>query len=318
MSIELLPSWCLSDESVKKALDLDDWLVDGVLLSSRTGDDWKPGEELTVTRRVTPLGKDAAALRSALGLVVGQVVGLAARWSCRHTFMGGVHEGGPLPVKLNGETELTLNVPADVAGMIELETCLIVIWTTSDRPVGSSPDGSILWSDSWRTPIGERTLLLEGDESRIPVRSLPFDQRFGQASSALWAIDLDSTISLEDRLPNVVTVLLNEQVTKRDFRGIDGKPDVSKIPDATLVGINVDLVRSLTSILQEELEEGNWAHLKDLAGFEDGSVGQAVGLSLIQAFGSTASAVNVYRHDVATFDRELWNLFAPKSWNPSK
>lgn len=318
MSIDLLPSWCLSDESVKSALDLDDWMVDGVPMSARTGDDWAPGEELTVTRRVTPLGKDPADLRFTLGLGVGQVVGVAARWSCRHTFMGGVHEGGPFPVRLDGETVLTLNIPADVAGTIELETCLIVIWTTSDRPVGSSPDGSILWSDSWQLPIGERTLLLEGDESRIPVRSLAFVQRFGQASSALWAIDLDSSISLDDRLPNVVTVLLNEEVTERDFRGVDGKPDVSKIPDATLVGIKVDLLRSLTSILQEELEEGYWENLRDLADFEDGSVGQAVGLSLIQAFGSTASAVNVYRHDVATFDRELWNLFAPKSWNPSK
>lgn len=318
MSIDLLPSWCLTDESVKSALDLDDWMVDGVPMSARTGDDWTPGEELTVTRRVTPLGKDPADLRRTLGLGVGQVVGVAARWSCRHTFMGGVHEGGPFPVRLDGETVLTLNIPADIAGTIELETCLIVIWTTSDRPVGSCPDGSILWSDSWQSPIAERTLLLEGDESRIPVRSLAFDQRFGRASSALWAIDLDSSISLDDRLPNVVTVLLNEEVTARDFRGVDGRPDVSKIPDATLVGIKVDLLRSLTSILQEELEEGNWENLRDLADFEDGSVGQAVGLGLIQAFGSTASAVNVYRHDVATFDRELWNLFAPKSWNPSK
>ena len=115
-------------------------------------------------------------------------------------------------------------------------------------------DGALVWSDGWTNPIRERTILLEGAETRIPVRTVSFDQHFGEPSGALWAIDLDTSIEPDDLLANVVTVLLNKDVMIRDFRGANGEPDARKIPTSSLAGMSVDLVRSLTAALVEELQ----------------------------------------------------------------
>lgn len=317
MTLELRPKWCLDEDLVSTALELGDWMIEGKRAFERHGDDWQPGDKVVVTRDIRPLLKPVE-LRRKFGLAAGQVVGVAARWSCRDTSFAGVHVGGPVALDLDEDLKLTLDIPVEIARSIEIETCLIVNRSTSKHQPGSAPAGSILWSDSWAQPLRERMVLLEGAEARIPVRSVSFEQQFGELSSALWAIDLDTTIAFDDLFANVVTVLLNKDVTSRDFRGEDNEPDVAKIPNSLLAGIQVDLLRSLTSVLQEELNQINWSDLRHLEDFEDGSIGQWLGIQLIKAFGSTSSAINAYLKDESFFNRELWNLFAPNSWSSSK
>lgn len=317
MTLELRPSWCLDDDLVATVLEFGVWMDDKKAAFERDGDDWQPGEQITITRTVTPLIKQSE-IRRRFGLAAGQVVGVAARWSCRSTSNAGVHVSGPTAIKLLGETTLTLEIPVELAKSIEIETCLIVNWTAPNDQAGLASEGSILWSDGWMQAANDRTVLLEGDEARIPVQSVSFNQQFGKVSSALWAIDVDSSIAFDDLLANAVTVLLNTDVTSRDFSGTDNELDVDKIPDSLLSGIQVDLMRSLVSILQEDLNDANWTDLQDLKGYEDGSVAKWLGILMIRMFGSTTSGVNAFRLDESSFSRELWNLFAPNSWRNSK
>ena len=317
MTLELRPSWCLDDKTVSNVLEFGDWMDGKKTAFERDGDDWQPGEKIIITRTVTPLIKQNE-LRRRFDLAAGQIVGVAARWSCRDTSNGGVHIGGPSAIKLLGETTLTLEIPVEIARSIEIETCLITNRSTPNDQTGLAAEGSILWSDSWTQSASERTVLLEGDEARIPVRSVSFKQQFGKVSSALWAIDFDTSIAFDDLLANVFTVLLNTEVTSKNFKGADKKPEVSQIPDSLLSAIMVDLMRGLTSILKDELLEVNWTDLQDIKDFEDGSVGQWLGIRMIRMFGSTSSGIEAFLHNESLFSRELWDLFAPNSWSDPK
>ena len=259
--------------------------------------------------RSVELKSDPLDARRQLDLTAGQVLGIAARWSCRATSTAGVHLGGPAPIPLADTVSLTLDVPADIAGSIEVETCLVVRWTVDERPTDACPDGALVWSDGWTRPIGERTILLEGAETRIPVRTVSFEQRFDKPSGSLWAIDLDTSIEPDDLLANVVTVLLNRDVMVRDFRDADGEPDPAQLPPSALAGISVDLVRVLTSALAEELE-GN----EDWTDLAEGTVGRMLVLRLTEAFGSVATALADHERDQPAFSRGLWNKFAPDTW----
>ena len=156
----------------------------------------------------------------------------------------------------------------------------------------------------------DRTILLEGDETRIPVRTVAFGEYFGQPSGALWAIDLDTTIEADDLLANVVTVLLNKEVLERDFRGSDGEPDASRLHDVALAGISVDLIRCLTAALLDDLSDvGDWLEMPD------GSVGAMLSVRLLEAFGSVPAAKVLFESDQQAFARSLWHRFAPDSWS---
>jgi hypothetical protein len=310
MVLELRPTWCLSDSTVEKVFRLGAWTTgDGHQAFARDGDDWRPGEPLVLSREIEFLA-DLLDLRRELGLGAGQSIGLAARWTCRATAMAGVHTEGPLPLPINGSGRIVLEVPSTIASSVEIETCLIARWSTSERPQGSCPDGALLWSDGWTLPMRNRTILLEGDETRIPVRTVAFHEHFGQPSGALWAIDLDTTVELNDILANVVTVLLNKEVLQRDFRGADGEPDASRLHDVATAGISVDLIRCLTSALLEDLSDGaNWAEMPD------GSVGAMLNLRLLESFGSVSAAKAMFESDQQAFSRLLWHRFAPNSWS---
>lgn len=309
MPLELRPAWCLTDEAVDEVMTFGPWTDhEGVPAYGRDGDDWRPGDILRLHRTVK-LGVDPVDLRRRLGLRAGAVVGVAARWSCRSTSTAGVHSDGPTPLGLTPDTHLMIDVPASIAGSLEIETCLVVNWTTPERPTASCPEGALIWSDGWSVPARDRTILLEGAQARIPVRTVSFDQHFGQPSGALWAIDLDPSIGPDDLTANVATVLLNKDILQREFRGVADEPDAALLPPSALAGISVDLVRVLTAALSEELDGSeDWTELAD------GSVGAMLLLRLTEAFGSVARALEVFESDQPTFSRELWNRFAPDSW----
>jgi hypothetical protein len=156
-------------------------------------------------------------------------------------------------------------------------------------------------------------VLLEGDELRIPVRTVSFTERYDSRAGALWAIELETTVELEDPLSNVVTVLLNRDALQRDFSDADGEPDPARIPSALLCGISVDLVRSLTAALVGDLdEEQSWADL------DDGTVGSMLLLRLTQAFGSVSDGAEAFSNDQPAFTRRLNDVFAPDSWSVSR
>lgn len=309
MALELRPTWCLSDATVEKVIRLGPWATsDGRDAYYNDGDDWRPGEPLVLTREIELL-TDLLDLRRELELGAGQSIGVAARWSCRATAAAGVHTGGPLPLPLIRSGPIVLEVPASIASSVEIETCLIARWSTSERPEGCCPDGALLWSDGWTLPTRQRTILLEGDETRIPVRTVAFGEYFGQPSGALWAIDLDTTIEPDDLLANVVTVLLNREALERDFRSLEGEPDASRLHDVALAGISVDLIRCLTAALLEDLSDTrNWHEMPD------GSVGAMLNLRLLESFGSVPAAKAAFESDQQSFSRALWHRFAPGSW----
>ena len=309
MPIELRPAWCLDDATVAEVIELGTWVdADKGPALERDGDDWRPGDSLQL-RRTVELKVAPIDLRRRLGLKAGAVVGLAARWSCRSTSTAGVHVDGPLPIPLASDSVMVIDVPMTIARSLEIETCLVVTWSTSERPADSCPTGALIWSDSWTNPPSDRTVLLEGTEGRIPVRTLSFTQHFGAPSGAMWAIDLEPSIGPEDLLANVVTVLLNKEVLQREFLGADGEPDAALLPPSALAGISVDLVRCLIATLSEEL-----ADVDDWDELPEGSVGVMLVDRLTDAFGSVATAVADFKHDQPAFTRELWNRFAPDSW----
>ncbi|MCU1365754.1 MAG: hypothetical protein JWN39_1393 [Ilumatobacteraceae bacterium] len=152
-------------------------------------------------------------------------------------------------------------------------------------------------------------MLLEGSQARIPVRSVDFDQYFGEPSGALWAVDLNASIEPDDLLANVATVLLNKEVLQREFMGSDGEPNAALLPASSLAGMSVDLVRCLTATLRDDLASADeWTDLPD------GSVGAMLVLRLTETFGSVSAALTDFEYDQPAFTRELWNRFAPDSW----
>lgn len=310
MALELRPTWCLSDAIVERVLQLGPWMTtDGRQALTRDADDWRPGDALVLSRDFE-VRTDLLDLRRQLGLAAGQSIGLAARWSCRATAAAGVHVGGPLPLPVTGSGRIVLELPSAIASAVEVETCLIARWSIPERPQEACPDGALLWSDGWTLPTRDRRVLLEGDEMRIPVRTVSFDEYFGNPSGALWAIDLDTTVERDDLVANVVTVLLNKEVLKRDFRGADGEPDASRLHGVALAGISVDLIRCLTAALLDELSEA-----EDWSEMPDGSVGAMLNLRLLEAFGSASTAKATFERDQQAFSRSLWHRFAPDSWS---
>lgn len=309
VALELRPSWCLPGDSVSQLISIGPWQDEsGSEVSTRDGDDWTPGEPLLLSRELS-LVVDPIDLRRDLGLRAGAAVEVGVRWSCRATALAGVHNGGPSGLDLTNTNRVVVEIPPTVAGAVELETCVVVRWPHGSIPHGGVPDGGLVWSDSWDVAQRERMVLLEGSEVRIPVRNASFAGHYGEPSSALWAIDLDPSIEPDDLVSNVVTVLLNLDVLEREFRDIDDTPDPSQIPKAALAGISVDLVRSLTSVLLDDLEDADHWH-----DYSEGSVGAMLAIRLAEAFGSPAVARVAYLEDHAGFSRRLWDLFAPDQW----
>lgn len=313
MAFELRPTWCPTDGEVDRLFQFGSWMTGmGTEALLNDGDDWRPGQSLFISRDVE-LRQDLLSVRRDLGLAAGQAIGVAARWSCRATGSAGVHDGGPEPLALADHVRLEMSIPARIAGSIEIETCLVTSWSTSERPDGASPAGALLWSDGWAVASRDRTILLEGDEARIPVRTVAFSEWFDQPSGALWAIDLDTSLELEDRLTNVASVLINRDVLERDFLGPDQMPDASRVHAVAQAGMSVDLIRCLTARLIDDLPESdNWQD------YEDGSVGAMLNARLLASFGSVDAAVDCFRDNQETFARNLWDSFAPNSWRVGK
>lgn len=309
MPLELRPAWCLTDDTVNGFLRFGDWKDEHHASAlARDGDDWRPGDGLII-RRAVELGGGVADLRRALGLRAGAVLGVAARWSCRSTATAGVHVGGPAPLALESDLTVQLEIPPSIAGSLEIETCLIVGWAVSEPPATACPQGALIWSDGWSSPRRERTILLEGADLRIPVRTVSFKKYFGRSSSALWSIEIDPSIALDDLVANVVTVLLNEDCLEREFTDNGGRPDASRLPPWVHTGISVDLVRCLASTVIEEVST------EELDELGEGSVGAVLDLRLRTMFDSVAAAVADLTSDPATFSRQLWSGLAPNSWS---
>lgn len=310
MALELRPGWCLDDDIVRDLLDLGEWTTDsGTQALDRDGDHWKPGDPVRIHRQVS-LRVDPVEVRRQLGLRPGAVIGVACRWTCRTTSEAGTHVGGPAALPLVGDVAITLEVPSQIAGSLELETCLLVRWSTEHRPPNACPDGAMVWSEGWSVGRAERSLLLEGSEVRVPVRSVAFASYFGQPSGALWSIDLDPSVAMDDLLCNVVTVLLNREVLDRDFKDREGEGDASLLSRAAAAGIQVDLLRALSAALVEELEgDEDWREM------EDGTVGAMVVRHLTETFESVQGGLANFSDDQPAFARELWHRFAPTTWS---
>jgi len=309
MPLELRPAWCLTDDTVNSFLNFGDWTDEHhAPAMARDGDDWRPGDGLIIHRSVE-LDGGVVDLRRALGLRAGAVLGVAARWSCRSTATAGVHVGGPAPLVLESDLNLQLEIPSTIGGSLEIETCLIVGWTVSEPPPTACPHGALIWSDGWSSARSERTILLEGADLRIPVRTVSFKDYYGAPSSALWSIDVDPPIALDDLVANVVTVLLNEDCLEREFTDNAGRPDASQLPPWVHTGISVDLVTCLASAAVEELVADDFDELGE------GSVGAMLDLRLRTTFGSVSAAVADLTSNPATFSRQLWSGLAPDSWS---
>lgn len=309
--LELRPKWCAKDEVIRELLSFGDWLDDaGNEISIRTGDEWKPGASLKLRRTFTPAFSEME-IRQKLNLPPEAFLGVAARWSCKDTALAGSHNGGPLPLSLEASTDLELEIPGDLGGSVEVETCLIVRMDSGAHDATAAPDGALIWSDSWSTSQSERRVLLEGSELRIPVLTVSFKSYFDTKSRALWSIEAEPA-GLEDMITAVVTVLLNDDVMPRIQGGPEdeGAPNVNSLSSTVAAGVQVDLVRVLTGLLIDEIEEVVvWSELPEA------SVGRWLLLVFTQAFGSTRAGVQYFREDQSAFARCLWSLFAPERWD---
>jgi hypothetical protein len=311
--VELRPKWCVPDELIHELLQPGAWIDDaGRQIADLTGDEWKPGSSVTIRRAINP-ALSQLEIRQRLSLSPDATVGIAARWSCKETALAGSHFNGPIPIPIaDGEPiDLVLQIPGDIGGSIEVETCVIVRIDSGNVDSSGVPDGALIWSDSWSTPLAERRVLLEGSELRIPVRTVSFDSYYADGSQALWAIEAEQ-LALDDVVSASVVVLINaDRVnTVTDEFGNTDTPDVASLSSTSRAGILVDMVRVLTANLLEELDEiGDWSDQ------DDGTVGQLVALNLTKAFGSVQLGVNCFREDQATFARGLWSQLAPERWD---
>lgn len=309
MVLELRPRWCITDAQIEAFFDIAPWLDSrGDLALEFDGDTWSPGRPLRLERRIS-IDVGPNELRQELGLPAGITVGVAARWSCRATSDAGTHLEGPMPLELEEETALIVDVPGSIATSVELETSVVVRESSAPAGLSDLRAGTLLWSDSWDVPTRQRTLRLAGDELRIPVRTIPFTERFPNSPEALWAIDSQAVTGLDDPLANTVVVLLNETILARDFADTDGEPDAGRLPPFVTTAVQVDIIDALVEELRDDLEE---APDRDAA--IEGSVGDLILRRLPEAFGSIQDGLDAHDENRSDFSRRLWSAFAPDSW----
>lgn len=317
MALELRPPWCMTDEAAREVLELSAWLnPDGSPAMANDGDDWAPGVPLSFHRIITST-TGANELRQSLGLEPGIGIGLAARWVCRATAAAGTHIGGPGARDFGPEARLDLEIPPHVADHIEVETCILARWLTDDHSFDSPPDGAVLWSDAWSSSRAQRRVLIEGSETRIPVQSVRFSERFPAAPEALWAIEIDQGTQPEDLVANSISVLLNEAVLERDFPDPEGRPDASRLTPLVQSGVQVDLITGLAhQILDGDEGDGAEDPWSDI--FEsdppEGTVASLLNTTLLAAFGAGNTALGTLRDDPVAFSRQLWSTYAPSRW----
>ena len=204
---------------------------------------------------------------------------------------------------------IVVTLPAEIAGSVELETCLIASWNQQGDAVADCPAGSLLWSDSWSLAPASREVLLEGSELRLQVETISFNDKFPSKSGALWYVELDPSIEPHNLFSNVVTIFINADILKRDFKNELGEPDSSRIPASLIAAIRVDLYRLLTHALQSDLEEPDyWDECSD------GAVGPALYAHLEEAFETVQAALACFSDEPADFSKRLWDGCAPNSW----
>lgn len=311
MALELRPEWCVDKNTVDDVLTLGEWVDEsGRPIDQYDGDVWSPGKALHLIRPVR-LEIDPRDLRKHLGLYPGIELGIAVRWSCANSNLAGTHEGGPLPLPIAEQLKLELQIPGSVSRALVLETHLVVLRSPAQN-AQLLPSGTIIWSEQWDVAKRDRSVVLEGDELRVPVRTVDFVEHYELGSESLWSIDLDRLVGMDDPLPNLVTVLLNQRVLERDFRDESGLPDASLLPAFVITGINVDLIHALTIRFKRDLEESPSTHWSD---YPVGSVGAVLVGSLLEAFGSIEAALGDLDNEPAAFMRKARSVLAPKSWS---
>ena len=182
-------------------------------------------------------------------------------------------------------------------------------WNQQGDAAADCPAGSLLWSDSWSLAPASREVLLEGSELRLQVETISFNDKFPSKSGALWYIELDPSIEPHNLFSNVVTIFINADILKRDFKNELGEPDSSRIPASLIAAIRVDLYRLLTHALQSDLEEPDyWDECPD------GAVGPALYAHLEEAFETVQAALACFSDEPADFSKRLWDGCAPNSW----
>jgi hypothetical protein len=304
MPVELRPTWCVQGASRPDGLSLGPWQVDGAPAEEFDGDDWTPGQVVRATR-VVEIADGVDAFRRWLGLPSGTRLGLGVRWYCQATSHAGTHVSGPSPLPLAESFEVAVELPAEVAGSVAVETALLL--GSVDRRTAGGPDGGVIWADTWTNE--DATVQLEGDEHRIPVLRVSFGKRYEDASSALWTIEVDHGAESDDVLSAVCSVVLNEDVLARDFADRLGAIDENRLSDAQVAEIRADVIRTVCRTIDHELDE------LDPDDHLPGTVGDIIGGQLVECFGSTATAARELRDDPASFDRRLRSHLSPMRWD---
>ena len=69
--------------------------------------------------------------------------------------------------------------------MVEIETYLIVLGDSQQQGDSLVHPGSVVWTDSWETPVSDRTILLEGESGDYQLGQFR-SMSFGSKSDALW------------------------------------------------------------------------------------------------------------------------------------
>lgn len=304
MPIELRPTWCVQGDLPPEGLALHAWDVNGIPIDQFDGDDWTPGQVVRATRPVV-IADEVDALRRGLGLPSGTRLGLGVRWYCQATMTAGTHLDGPGPLPLTDFIEAAVELPAEVAGSVMLETSLLL--GSPDRRATGGPDGGVIWSDTWTND--DALIELEGDEHRVPVLRVSFAKRYEEASSALWTVEVDPGAEPDHVLSAVCSVVLNEDVLARDFADRNGAIDENRLSDALVTEIRTDLIRALCQTIDYGLDD------LDPSGHLPGTVGEILGTQLVECFGSPATAARELRDDPTSFDRRLRSHLSPMRWD---
>lgn len=304
MLTELRPTWCVQGESSPDGLNVAPWQVNGAPLEQFDGDKWTPGQVVRATR-IIEIVDGVDAFRRGLKLPSGTRLGLGVRWYCQATSHAGTHVSGPSPLPLAETFEIAVELPAAVAGSVTMETALLL--GSVDRRTAGGPDGGVIWADTWSND--DVAIELEGDEHRIPVLRVSFKERYENASSALWTIEVDHGAVGDDVLSSVCSVVLNEDVLARDFADRLGTIDENRLSDAQVAEIRVDVVRTACRTIEHELED------LDPGDHLPGTIGSIIGGQLIECFGDAATAARELRDDPASFDRRLRSHLSPMRWD---
>ncbi len=253
-------------------------------------DHWDPSTDLHISQRVRV---DLSALRSDCGLSTEAPLRLVASWWCEGTTIRSPGTRVDLPATEHHDTVLELMLDASqLAGVVHLQTSIVVAERLERRPLTAHVPGSVLWEEA-------HTLRLEGSGARFPMDAISFANSGPDfPMNAAWRLEWDP----EDlEIPVLGGVRLHMNRDHPMMKSVIERPDDVR-SQVVVAAMQFDVARTL---LRGALERDDFVH-RTVAWPAD-SVGKVLERLIKERFKGYGAAMlqNKLRGSPDTFDALL-------------